>query len=249
MKNFLTEEEIIILEEAHHSCRLRKNADRIKTVLLLNKGFYYAQIAEILMLDETTLRRYLQEFETEGIDGLLEDHYQGSTRFLSGAQERDLEIHLRAHAYQSVKAICLYVEKTFGVAYSVKGMTHLLHRLNFVYKKTKVIPGKFDPEQQAFFLKFYDAVTQVKTAQDRIYFLDATHPQHNNMPHYGWIYKGEEKTIKTNSGRKRLNLNGALNLEDMQITILEEKAINTEAMIKLFTKLEEQQPREHDRIV
>jgi hypothetical protein len=62
MNNFLTEGEIVILEEAHHSCRLRKNADRIKAILLLNDGFTYGQVAKILLLDDTTIRRYVIEF-------------------------------------------------------------------------------------------------------------------------------------------------------------------------------------------
>lgn len=128
MKNFLLPREVDVLEEAHRAAQGKKAADRIKTILLLNKGFTYAQIADILMLDDTTVRRYFKEFNEQGIDGLLEDHYQGSIGFLSEVQERDLEIHLRAHTYQSVKAICCYVEKTFGIAYSIEGMTHLLHR-------------------------------------------------------------------------------------------------------------------------
>lgn len=62
------------------------------------------------------------------------------------------------------------------------------------------------------------------------------------MPFYGWIYKGETKTIKTNSGRTRLNLNGALNLEDMQITVLNEATINRHAMMRLILEIEEHQP-------
>ena len=241
MKDFLTAEEIGILEEAHHSCRLRKSADRIKTILLLNQGFTYAQIAKLLLLDDTTVRRYFKGYQETGIDGLLEDHYHGSPGFLSEVQERDLELHLRAHTYRSVKAICFYVEQTYGIAYSIEGMTHLLHRVGFVYKKTKVVPGKFDPQKQALFLSLYTAIKKGKAAEDRIYFLDATHPQHNTKSSYGWIYKGESKTIKGNSGRKRINLNGAVNLEDMAITVLEEETINTDAMIRLFAALEEKQ--------
>ena len=183
----------------------------------------------------------MKEYQETGIDGLLEDHYHGSTGFLSEVEERDLEIHLRQQTYHCVKAVCFYVEKTFGISYSVEGMTHLLHRLGFVYKKTKVVPGKFDPKKQAFFLNVYKAIKECKDPEDRIYFLDATHPQHNTKASYGWIYKGETKTIKGNSGRKRINLNGALSLEDMQITVLEEETINTQAMIRLFRTLEKKQ--------
>ena len=90
MKNFLTAKEISILEEAHHSCRLRKSADRIKTILLLDEGYAFETIAHILRLDDGTIRRYLKEFKTKGIDGLLEDHYHGSSGFLTTHQEREL---------------------------------------------------------------------------------------------------------------------------------------------------------------
>jgi len=137
MKDFLTAEEVSILEEAHHSCRLRKGADRIKTILMLDEGYSYDKIAHILRLDDTTIRRYEREYEKTGIDGLLEDHYHGSPGFLSEVEERDLEIHLRKHTFHSVKAVCWYVNQTFHKYYSVEGMTHLLHRLGFVYKKPK----------------------------------------------------------------------------------------------------------------
>ena len=63
----------------------------------------------------------------------------------------------------------------------------------------------------------------------------------DTKPSYGWVYKRESKTIKGNSGRKRINLNGAVSLEDMAITVLEEETINTDAMIRLLTALERKQ--------
>src|SRR3989338_3198763 len=68
MKEFLSEEQIIILREAHYSCRLRKSADRIKAVLLLNDGFSYEKVARILMLDGITIRRYEKQFESVCVD-------------------------------------------------------------------------------------------------------------------------------------------------------------------------------------
>jgi hypothetical protein len=82
-----------------------------------------------------------------------------------------------------------------------------------VYKKTVVVPGKADTRKQAFFRKFYVALKECKDPKDRIYFLDATHPHHNTKAAYGWIRKGDTKTVQGNSGRQRINLNGALNLQ------------------------------------
>lgn len=243
MKNFLTAQEVIILQEAHHDSRLRKFADRIKAVLMLNEGFTYEEIAKILMLDETTIRRYEKQFKKGGVDELLENHYSGSEAFLTVKQQEELTLYLKETTYQTVKEVTAYVQDQYGVNYSVEGMTYLLHKLGFVYKKTKQIPAKFDPVKQAEFIKKYEQLKQTKGKEDQIYFLDSSHPQHNNMPFYGWIYKGEIKTIKANTGRERLNLNGALNLENLDITVLEEKTVNSQAMMRLLLTLEQNQPQ------
>lgn len=242
MKDFLQPKEVNVLEEAHRAALQKRAADRIKTILLLNEGYPYETIAHILRLDETTVRRYFKEYSKEGIDGLLEDHYHGSIGFLTLDEEAELTKQLKEHTYQTVKEVVLYVQQQYKRQYSIEGMTHLLHRLGFVYKKTKVIPGKVDREKQETFKQTYYELKQNKKPEDKIYFVDASHPQHNNMPFYGWIYKGETKAIKTNSGRSRLNLNGALNLEDLEITILSERTINSHAMMRLILTLEEKQP-------
>ena len=223
MKDFLLPEQIDVLEEAHQAALQKRAADRIKTILLLNEGNSYETIAHILRLDDTTVRRYFKEYSKEGIDGLLEDHYHGSSGILTLDEEAELTKQLKEHTYQTVKEVVAYVAKTYEKQYSIEGMTHLLHRLHIMYKKTKVIPGKVDREKQEAFKQAYYELKQTKRAEDKIYFVDASHPQHNNMPFYGWIYRGETKVIKTNSGRSRVNLNGALNLEDMPITVLSEK--------------------------
>jgi len=243
MKDFLTAQEVIILQEAHHSSRLRKNADRIKTILFLNKGFSYQETAKLLMLDEVTIRRYKKEYQKTGVDGLLENHYCGSSGYLTILQEQELTAHLKNNIYQTVKSVTDYVNTTCNKNYSIEGMTHLLHRLGFVYKKTKQIPGKVNLEKQELFKQKYHQLKNTRKPEDKIYFVDATHPQHNNMPFYGWIYKGTIKTIKANTGRKRLNLNGALNLESMDITVLSEETINTHSIMSLIVNLEEKQPR------
>lgn len=242
MSKFLTPDQRDILHEAHHSALYRKSADRIKTILLLNKGLTYQQVAVILLLDEMTIRRYEKEFQKSGIDGLLESRYRGSLGNLTAAQEEALREYLKEHIYQTVKSVVAYVEKTYKITHSIEGMTHLLHRLHFSYKKTKVIPGKYNPEKQEQFKKKYEELKKNKKPEDKIYFLDACHPHHNNRPFYGWIYKGEEKAIKTNSGRERLNLNGALNLESMDIAALSEETINQHAMMRLCLTIEEKQP-------
>ena len=130
------------------------------------------------------------------------------------------------------------------LSYSVIGVTKLLHRLGFSYKKPKVVPGKGDKLKQAEFLSKYNEIKKNLKTCDQIYFVDSTHPEHNTKPSYGWILKGKthDKIIKTNSGRERLNLAGAMSLNNKNVVVLSEKTINKFVTIKLLRKLEKNQP-------
>ena len=75
MEDFLVKEEKRVLREAHRAERVKKKADRIKTILLLNEGWSYEQIAQALFLDDSTVRRYQTEYQAGGLDGLLDDNY------------------------------------------------------------------------------------------------------------------------------------------------------------------------------
>ena len=70
-----------------------------------------------------------------------------------------------------------------------------------------------------------------------ILFGDGVHPTHNPHKTKAWIKRGEEKQIKTNTGRGRLNINGVLNMETMKVTTHFSETINAEETIKLFDKI------------
>lgn len=245
MGNFLTEDQVRILRQTHRTIKDKKLADRIKAVLSLNSGFYYVQVAKILLLDEITLRRYVKQFKKKGIDGLLECLYAGGQTRLNALQEEELKIFLTDNTKRTAMEIVEYIDKTYTVHFSVTGVTKLLHRLGFSYKKPKIIPGKADIARQAQFLKSYEDIKANLKDNDSIYFLDSTHPQHNTKPSYGWILKGKinDKIIKTNSGRQRINLHGALNLNKHTALVMEEKTINRKSTLKLLRRLKTKHPK------
>jgi transposase len=63
----------------------------------------------------------------------------------------------------------------------------LLHRLNFSFKKPKLIPGKFDNHLQDLFLRKYRRILKTKGKNDVVLFADAMHPTHQMAASYGWI--------------------------------------------------------------
>jgi len=130
------------------------------------------------------------------------------------------------------------MKESFGVEYSQSGATNLLHRLGFTYKKPKLIPANSDEQAKDEFVKFYLDFMENKPDDEAVFFVDGVHPQHNSLPGYGWIRKGEERHLKSNTGRSRLNIHGAMNAETFETTIVfSEKNIDRESTIALFMQL------------
>ena len=241
----LIEEQVIQLKSAHKQTREKRLADRIKAVLMVHSGFTYDQIKQALLLDEVTIRRYLRLFQEKGIEGLMEYCYKGGKTSLTANQEEELKTFLQDNTQRTAKDVAEHIRKTYHIKFTIIGITKLLHRLGFTYKKPKIIPGKADRIKQEEFLKTYEETKAGLGVNDKIYFLDSTHPEHNTKPSYGWILKGKknDKLIRTNTGRERLNLNGALNFNDKTAIVLEEKIINKEATINLLETIRKKQKK------
>ena len=192
----LSSGKIAELKLLHRSLRDKHQADRVKAVIALSEGWSAGDIARILLFDEKTARVYFDRYRQGGADALLDDNYSGAEPKLDAHQMSELEGYLEEHLLPDAKAVIAHIDHRYGVRYSLSGVTDLLHRLGFSYKKPTHVPGKQDPARQQTFLEEYEQLKTNKGANDPIYFADATHPQHNSIPSYGWIKTGKEKDSK-----------------------------------------------------
>ncbi len=71
--------------------------------------------------------------------------------------------------------------------------------------------------------------------------MDGVHPLHKSMTCNGWIKKGKEKSIRANTGRDRININGACNVEKIEVIIHEDVSVNAQSTIALFEKMQQDQ--------
>jgi len=151
--------------------------------------------------------------------------------------DKELKIlceELDTQIYLTTDAIIDFVKKRFQKTYTVSGMRDLLHRLTYEYKKPKLVPGNPDIDAQEEFAQYYEEFMLNKPENTEVLFIDAVHPEHNTMASYGWIKRGETRQLKTNSGRERLNLHGAINAETHEVTIIESDTVNEESTIDLL---------------
>lgn len=240
MDQFLTEKQ---RKELLSELRLEKNrkyADRIRVILLLDFGESASDIAKFLFLNETTVRNYGSRYKQGGLEGLFIDYHIGRSSYLSQEEQRELSVELGSKIYPTTKSVILYVKKEFGVVYTVGGMTSLLHQLGFSYKKPKGVPGKAKSEEQKAFVKKYN---RIKERGDLIYFADSTHPMLNPVLSSGWIRKGREYEVKTNSGRQRVNINGAIEVNTLNVVSRSCRRVNGSSMSDLLRAIRLRHPK------
>lgn len=237
-KLYLTTQQKHDLELRHRHCQDRKEGDRIKAVLLFSEGWSAEMISQALRLDRTTIHRHVNDF----VNGKYSISSGGSNSFLSDEQSELLIAHLEDNTYHYVHEIIEYVENTFSVRYSIPGMNKWLHRNNFSYKKPKGRPYKANKEQQEQFIEEYNTLKRELNPEDSVYFADSVHPTQASKLSYGWIRKGKNKNLPTTASRTRLNIIGAMKLNDIGNTITQRyDTINSDSIIshlKLLRKSE-----------
>ena len=238
-QSFLSDAERTQLRVQHKRERDGRIRDRIKAVLLRDKGWTIPMIAEVLLLSDDAIREHIYEYM---ISSKLKPESGGSSEKFSTEQSSQLEDHLRNHTYLYVKDIIAYVQATWAITYSVPGMRNWLKRHGFSYKKPSLVPGKANEEQQRQWITGYEQLKQNLPMDETICFMDGVHPTHNVQTAYGWIKKGVRKEIPANTGRSRLNLSGIIDVIDYKVLVQEDKMLNAKATIGFLQKIEETYP-------
>ena len=245
MKNFgLTPEEKIELRTAHKSAKkgYASPAYKINAILLLGDDWTLEEVAEALLMDEETLRSYVHAYKTGGISKLIDTNYKGSKSFLTQEQVTELQTELDTNIHLTTQSVVDFVKNKFDIDYSISGVTALLHKLDYIYKKPKLIPKGPSEEIQEAFIECYKKFMQTKSPKEAVFFVDAVHPEYNTMAAYGWLKKGQPRPLLTKNAKRRLNLHGAINPETLDTFIIEGGVVNSDSTIALLETIDTYYP-------
>lgn len=241
MYKILEESERSHLIVSHKKERDKRVADRIKAVLLYDDDWTPPKIAEALLIDEGTIRRYLNTYQEEKS---LTPKYKGSKPRLSEEESKALTDHLESQTYLKIKDIQTYVEQTFQKKLGISTLYDWLTTHGFSYKKPKLVPKNANPALQKEFIELYEKLMNEASLEgDPVLFGDSVHPSQQVRPAYGWIKRGKDKPIETTGARKRVNLMGVLNLETMTFGYQDFETINGEADIEFLKEIEKMYPQ------
>ena len=208
---------------------------RITCILMFDNGRSSKTISEDLGISVATIYRYVGDYQSGGIDELLEKHYKGYSGKLDSNQLCALRKELKEHLYTDAKSVAEWIRITFGVSYTPQGTVDLLNRIGFTYKKTTEVPCEADAEKQAEFAKELAEILIAKDDKAVVYYADGVHPTHNSRSTYGWIEKGKQFEQPTVSGRDRVNINGLLNAYDVTDVIAHDcESVNAQSTRCLY---------------
>lgn len=229
-------EELVLL--ARDGSAAHRVARRANALVLLNDGWSCDAVAKALFVDDDTVRGWCKLYEEQGLTGLVVFHQGGSESFMTLAQETELKAWVRETAPRSTRVIGAWMRETFGYDYSHAGLLSLLHRLGLEYRKPKTLPRKLDVEKQKAFIETYETLRNDLGSDETIVFVDAVHPQHQVRAAGCWAPKDEKVVIEQASGRQRVNIHGAIDLETGKTQMLPVEAANADSTIALLEAIE-----------
>jgi transposase len=227
---------IALARDGSAASRLTRRANAL---VLLDDGWSCQEVADALLLNDDTIRNWHKLFEQRGIEGLTSFNVDGSAGFLTAAQEDALKAFVGATLPRSTREVGAFIEREFGLVYeSRSGLIALLHRLELEYHKPDVISRKLDVAKQKDFIERHDKLLNSLGNDEAVLFVDAVHPTHAARPVGCWAPKREKLAIEQTSGRERINIHGAINLETGETRMIDVETVNAASTITLLEAIE-----------
>lgn len=219
-------------------------ARRANALILLDRGLSCVAVAEVLLLDDDTIRSWHRLYEQAGVQSLAEFGYRGSAPRLDDAQQERLRTWVTETLPRTTREVGEWIERTFGIVYdSRSGLVKLLHRLGMEHHRPQEIARKLDPAKQVAFIAFYTALLNNLQADDVVLFGDAVHPLHEVRPVGCWAPAGTPLAVQQTSGRDRLNVHGAIDLETGRTCMLETASVDAISTIRLLIAITAAYPK------
>ena len=228
-----------LIELARDGSAPHRLARRANALVLLDQGMSCGAVAQVLFLDDDTIRTWYRLYQQDGFDGLLSFGYDGSACRLSEPQQDKLKAWITETLPRTTGAVGAWIEQEFGIIYeSRSGLVVLLHRLGMEHRKPQAVSSKLDPDKQAAFIQQYEALLNQLGEDEAVLFGDAVHPTHAVRPVGCWGPKDVQIAMPQSSGRQRLNIHGALDLETGQTRMIEAATVNAISTIMLLRAIE-----------
>ena len=204
-----------------------RERQRYHALILVHQGYSHRVVAEIRLVDEDTVGRWVRQYQERGLGGLLNDGQWGGEhgqRELSPEQMAELTRVLGTEAMAgtkvgsgwTTKAVQHLISERWGVTYSKSGVRNLFAHIGWSYQRGRKLYIRRDPldqeryeeETQAVLAKYArngQKVVPLASDQSKVY-LEGTLGRR-------WSPIGQQPVVADGARQKRAeNLYGAVHL-------------------------------------
>jgi len=228
-----------LIELARNGLVEHRLARRANALLLLDRGMSCSDIGAVLFLDDDTVRTWFRLYREDRIEGLAGFGYEGSACQLSVEQRQRLKSWIAETLPHTTRHVGAWIEQEFGIVYqSRSGLIALLHRLGMEHRKPQAVSRKLDEAKQKAFIEAYDSLLNTLPNDEAVMFADAVHPTHAVRPVGCWAPKDTKVAVDQTSGRQRINIHGAIDLETGQTRMREVLTVDAMSTIALLMSIE-----------
>lgn len=228
---FLTDEEILTLEEMHENHPCHAPRIRAHAILLSHAKFKLSMISRVHGVCRQTVSTWIQAWETEGICGLLDNPRSGRPRILSEEAESDAVTRIR-QSPRSLKKVLAELTENFDLTISLSTLKRACKRAGLRWKrvrkslKSKRNPDLFEQSQQ----QLISLIEQSQTGEIDLFYFDESGFTLEPCVPYAWQPIGE--TIEVPSSKsKRLNVLGFIDRECSLTSIVVEGSVTSAVVV------------------
>jgi len=171
--------------------KIAKKVNRLHFIQQMYKDHSVREACSILNIPVTTGYNWLKKWNNEGPNGLNHKKGAGRPPFLTENQMKQVDEFIKSNDSLGTKDVHYFIEKKFGIDYSLKQVRFIINKLEYGWIKPYPIFSK-SPENAKEIMK--EDASEIDPEEDIYGFFDESAMQ--NLPNISRVLKKKEKNVK-----------------------------------------------------
>lgn len=206
---------LIEIKAAEQNVASKRAGWRLLALRLLFQGRTYDDVLAILNISTRTLARWIQRFNTYGIDGLTHDRERPGRPTKLPRVKHEVFKDLLKNPYQvgrdywTARSLHGYLAEQWQVTLGYSTVCRGMHQAGFALKTPRPWPEmRQNPEQRALYQREMETLLADGTVD--VFFGDETGIEGDPKPRRRWAQKGVKTTVPYTGDHIRENVIGAV---------------------------------------
>ncbi|MEK3916125.1 IS630 family transposase [Paenibacillus sp. FSL H7-0331] len=229
--------------------------ERYQAIYLQLKGKNALEISEIIGRTERTVYKYMRAFREAGVTGLQMNYSTGAPERLTKEQQEQLkqtivssvphEVGFMSKYSWTLYLMGEYIKREFGVAYSLRGISKMAHRLGLSYTKpTYTLAAADEAKQQVFTEATFPILKKLMDEEiAHLLFEDESMIRDYQALQHTWFLKGKQRVIPTTGKHRGVKLLAVLNYATGHILWKEDEQYDAATFLSFLQTVIEAYPQ------